>query len=64
VRDNSWLRRTKHDTAQDIVATWETISAETLAAGWEIYKKESLEDCPELLYTIESINPSNKSLIQ
>jgi hypothetical protein len=64
VRDNPWLRCTKHDAAQDMAAAWEMISAETLAAGWEIYEIESWEDDPELPYIIELTNPSNKSLIQ
>jgi hypothetical protein len=40
VRDNPWLRRTKHEAAQDMVATWEMISAEILATGWEICEND------------------------
>jgi hypothetical protein len=63
-RNNPWLRRTRHDGAQDMVAAWEMISAETVTAGWEICENDSLEDDLKLLYTTESINPSSKSLIQ
>jgi hypothetical protein len=47
-----------------MVTDWEIISADSLAVGWEIYENESWEDNPELIYTIESTNPSNTSLIQ
>jgi hypothetical protein len=47
-----------------MVAAWEMISEETLTSGWEIYENESWKDEPELIYTIGSTNPSNKSLIQ
>jgi hypothetical protein len=41
VRDNPLLRRTKHEAAQDMVAGWEMLSAEMLAARWEICENES-----------------------
>jgi hypothetical protein len=56
VRDNPWLRPTKYNAAQDMVTTWEMISAETLSAGWDISKNELWDDDSELLYIIESTN--------
>jgi hypothetical protein len=47
------LRRTKQDTAQDMVRAWDLVSATTLAVGWEIYEGEPWEDGPDLLYMIE-----------
>jgi hypothetical protein len=58
VCNNPWLRRARRDRRLEMIST------ETLADGWEIYENESWEDDPELLHTIESTNPSNKSLIQ
>jgi hypothetical protein len=64
VRDDLWLRRTKHDAAQDMVTAWEMISAKRLASGWEIYENESWNDGPELPYPIESTKPLKKTMIQ
>jgi hypothetical protein len=64
VCDNPWIRRPKHDAAHDMIAAWEMISTETLAAGWDFYENEWWEDDPELLDIMELINPLNRSLIQ
>jgi hypothetical protein len=59
VRDNQWLRRTKHDAAQDMVAAWVLSYAETL----EPVGKFTRTSRGKMILSC-SIHGVNKSLIQ